>query len=53
MTKHYKELKSTYKELAIKRAEALFLEKKYLPYHRQKPVTLVYKLVQLLNENKR
>ena len=35
------------------RAEKLHLRQKDLPYHQQKPVTLVYQLVQLLNEYKR
>ena len=38
---------------AIKRAEKLYVTKKHLPYHKQKPVTLVYQLVQLLNEYKK
>lgn len=36
---------------AIKRAEKLFLERQDLQYHKQNPVTLVYKLVNVLNEN--
>ena len=38
---------------AIARAEKLHLRQEDLPYHQQKPVTLVYQLVQLLNEYKR
>jgi len=38
---------------AIMRAEKLYLKQKHLPYHQQKPVTLVYQLVRLLNEHKR
>ena len=38
---------------AIKRAEKLYVAKKHLPYHKQKHVTLVYQLVQLLNEYKK
>lgn len=38
---------------AIVRAEKLYLRQKHLPYHQQKPVTLVYQLVRLLNEYKR
>jgi hypothetical protein len=38
---------------AIIRAEKLYLRQKHLPYHQQKPVTLVYQLVRLLNEYKR
>ena len=38
---------------AIARAEKLHLRQKDLPYHQQKPVTLVYQLVQLLNEYKK
>ena len=38
---------------AIIRAEKLHLRQKHLPYHQQKPVTLVYQLVRLLNEYKR
>jgi hypothetical protein len=39
--------------LAIERAEKLFLSQKDLPYHKQNPVTLVYELVNLLNDKKR
>jgi len=40
-------------ELAIKRAKKLFEKQKHLKYHQQNPVTMVYKLVLLLNENLR
>lgn len=40
-------------ELAIKRAEKLFIEQKHLPYSQQNPVTLVYQLVKILKENMR
>ena len=39
--------------LAIERAEKLYLSQKDLPYHKQNPVTLVYELVNVLNEKKR
>ncbi len=38
---------------AIERAKKLYLSQQHLPYHQQKPVTLVYQLVCLLNEYKR
>lgn len=38
---------------AIARAEKLYLEQKHLDYHNQNPVTLVHKLVELLNQNLR
>lgn len=38
-------------ERAIKNAEELYESQKYLVYHKQNPVTTVYKLVQTLNEN--
>lgn len=38
---------------AIDRAEALFEEQKHLTYHEQNPVTKVYELVKVLNENLR
>ena len=40
-------------EEAIVRAEKLFQEQSDLDFHKQNPVTLVYKLVQLLNQNLR
>jgi hypothetical protein len=36
---------------AIDRARALFEEQKHLTYHEQNPVTKVYELVEVLNEN--
>ncbi len=38
---------------AIKRADNLFQKQKHLPYHKQNPVTTVYKLVEFLNKNLR
>ncbi len=38
-------------ERAIKNAEELYESQKHLVYHEQNPVTIVYKLVQILNEN--
>ncbi|AYZ35066.1 RloB domain-containing protein [Chryseobacterium indologenes] len=38
-------------KLAIKRAKKLFLSYQHLPFSKQNPVTLVYKLVELLNDN--
>ena len=38
-------------ERAIKNAEELYENQKHLVYHKQNPVTTVYKLVQTLNEN--
>ncbi len=38
---------------AIDRAKALFEEQKHLTYHEQNPVTKVYELVEVLNENLR
>lgn len=38
-------------ERAIKNAEELYVSQKHLTYHKQNPVTTVYKLVQILNEN--
>ena len=38
---------------AISRAKALFGEQKHLTYHEQNPVTKVYELVEVLNENLR
>lgn len=38
-------------ERAIKNAEELYDSQKHLIYHKQNPVTTVYKLVQTLNEN--
>ena len=40
-------------EKAIERAKKLYENQQDLPFHQQNPVTLVYKLVLLLNENKR
>ncbi|MCL6219695.1 RloB domain-containing protein [Zunongwangia pacifica] len=38
---------------AIERADKLFKKQSDLPFHQQNPVTLVYKLVKYLNDNKR
>ncbi|WP_026629483.1 RloB family protein [Dyadobacter alkalitolerans] len=38
-------------ELAIKRARTLHETSEHLPYHEQNPVTVVYELVEFLNEN--
>jgi hypothetical protein len=38
---------------AIDRAKALFEEQKHLTYHEQNPITKVYELVEVLNENLR
>lgn len=40
-------------EQAIKRADNLFKSQSHLEYHNQNPVTLVYRLVNFLNKNKR
>ena len=40
-------------EKAIARAEKLFNQQSDLPFHQQNPVSLVYKLVNYLNDNKR
>ena len=40
-------------ERAIERAKKLFEKVKYLPYHQQNPVTKVYELVEVLNQNLR
>lgn len=40
-------------ERAIKNAEELYNSQKHLIYHKQNPVTTVYKLVQTLNDNLR
>lgn len=40
-------------KLAIERAEKLHLDQIHLPYSEQNPVTLVYKIVKVLNENMR
>ena len=40
-------------ERAIKNADELYESQKHLIYHKQNPVTTVYKLVQTLNENVR
>tara|TARA_R110002033_G_scaffold171192_1_gene217747 strand:- start:193 stop:885 length:693 start_codon:yes stop_codon:yes gene_type:complete len=40
-------------EKAIERAEKLFKEQSDLPFHQQNPITLVYELVNYLNDNKR
>ena len=38
---------------AIERAEKLFNEQSELPFHQQNPVSLIFKLVNYLNDNKR
>ncbi len=38
---------------AVERADKLFQKQKHLPYHKQNPVTTVYKLVKFLNQNLR
>lgn len=38
---------------ALERADKLFQDQSHLPFHKQNPITMVYKLVQYLNENKR
>ena len=38
---------------AIDRAKALFENKRHLPYHKQNPVTMVFRLVEELNKNLR
>jgi hypothetical protein len=45
--------KNASQEEAIKRANRLFISQSQLDYHKQNPVTLVYKLVKFLNENSR
>ena len=45
--------KNASQEEAIKRAEKLFTTQSQLEYHLQNPVTLVYELVKLLNDNMR
>lgn len=40
-------------EQAIKRADNLFKSQSHLEYHNQNPVTLVYRLVNFLNKNRR
>ncbi len=45
--------KNASQEDAIKRAEKLYKKQSQLPYHKQNPVSLVYELVNYLNENKR
>jgi hypothetical protein len=47
-----KDVKSS-QQNAIDRAKALFEEQKHLTYHEQNPVTKVYELVEVLNENLR
>lgn len=47
-----KDIKSS-QQNAIDRAKALFEEQKHLTYHEQNPVTKVYELVEVLNENLR
>lgn len=48
----YKQLNSVgNQKLAIKRAKKLFSNHSHLPFSQQNPVTLVYKLVELLNMN--
>ena len=36
---------------AVERAKSLYAQQKHLPYHKQNPVTKVYELVELLNNN--
>lgn len=43
--------KNASQEEAIKRAKKLYKDQKTLNYHKQNPVTLVYELVEFLNEN--
>lgn len=38
---------------ALERAEKLYNNQKKLPFHKQNPITLVYELVNYLNDNKR
>jgi len=45
--------KNASQESAIQHAKKLFEKQKHLKYHQQNPVTTVYKLVLLLNENLR
>lgn len=45
--------KNASQEDAMKYAEKLFNKKSYLYFHQQNPVSLVYKLVKYLNDNKR
>lgn len=45
--------KNSSQQKAIERAKKLFKEQKNLVYHEQNPVTKVYELVELLNENLR
>lgn len=40
-------------KLAIERAKKLHIDQIHLPYSQQNPVTLVYKIVELLNDNMR
>jgi hypothetical protein len=40
-------------EKAIERAKVLFAEQKHLVFHEQNPVTKIYELVEMLNENLR
>lgn len=47
------QLDNSSQEEAIKRAKKLYEKVSDLPYHLQHPVTLVYKLVEYLNENLR
>lgn len=45
--------KSASQEKAIERAEKLYINQSAHIYHKQNPITLVYELVQFLNNNKR
>ena len=45
--------KEASQENAIERAEKLFKKQSELPFHQQNPITLVYELVNYLNDNKR
>jgi hypothetical protein len=45
--------KDSSQEKAIERAEKLFNSQSNLPFHQQNPISLVYKLVNYLNKNKR
>ncbi len=45
--------KKASEEQAIERAKKLYNEQEDLVYHKQNPVTKIYELVELLNENKR
>lgn len=45
--------KNASQEDAIERAEKLYKKQSHLPYHKQNPVSLIYELVNYLNDNKR